>query len=181
MPGNDSSEFSVGANGQVHVAPVGSTLPTTASAALAAAFVDLGFVTDDGFTVTDGRTIVNVMSLQSFYPTRRIISERNFEVKFSLQQWNEDTIAFAFGGGTFTGDVYTPPDPSELDERALVITWQDGDNDFRFVLPKGLVTEDVETKVARTEVAVLPITFGVTPATGDDPWELIVEGPGVGS
>jgi hypothetical protein len=181
MAGNDSSEFAVGANAQVHVGAVGSTLPTTASGAPDGAFTDLGFVDDDGFTITDGRTIVDIRSLQSFYPTRRLISERSFQAKFSLQQWNEDTIAFAFGGGSFTGDVYTPPDPSELDERALLITWQDGDNDFRFVFPKGLVTEDVETKVARTAVALLPITFAITPASGDDPWELIVEAPGVGS
>jgi len=172
----DATEVVVGANGDVYVAPVGTSLPLDVDDPLNVAFSDaLGFTSEDGVTATDGKTTVNIGAWQSFYPLRTIVTERNFSAAFVLRQWNRDTVSLAFGGGTFeaTGSFtkYTPPDPSVIDERVLVIDYQDGDDQFRLVIPRCVVSEDVASQITRTAAADLPITMSVlAPAEGDDPW-----------
>src|SRR6185503_13529384 len=162
MP-NDSSEIVVGANGTVWVAPVGTTLPADIDEALAVDFVDVGFVSENGATFTDSKEITDINAWQSFYPVRRIISSRSSQLAFAIRQWNSDNVKFAFGGGQVTstanGFEYTPPDPSELDERALCLEWADDTKNYRLVFPRGLVSENVESTAARTSAMDLPITF----------------------
>jgi hypothetical protein len=174
----DATEVVVGANGDVYVAPVGTNVPADVDDPLDPAFSEaLGFVSEDGVTATDGKTTTNIGAWQSFYPLRTIVTERNFTVAFVLRQWNQDTVSLAFGGGTFeaTGSFtkYTPPDPSILDERVLIVDWADGDDDYRLVVPRCIVSEDVASQITRTNAADLPITMTVlAPAEGDDPWFL---------
>lgn len=169
----DATEVVVGANGQVYVAPVGSTAPTDAETAPAAAFVNLGYTSEDGATITDSRETENIGAWQSAYPIRRLVTSRELTVAFALRQWNESTVELAFGGGAVTGStgdwVYTPPGPEELDERALILDWQDGDKEYRLYIPRGIVTENVETTLNRTSAADLPITFAAMPADDATP------------
>ncbi len=52
MP-NNSDAIVIAGNGSVSVAPVGTDLPADHSTALAAAFVNLGYINEDGATFTD--------------------------------------------------------------------------------------------------------------------------------
>lgn len=180
---NDADQIVVAANGTVYVAPVGTTAPTAPTGALNAAWKDLGFITEDGATFTDSKTVEDILAWQSFYPVRKIVSAKDASVSFSLRQWNGRTVSLAFGGGN-TVDLgggnfsYVPPAPEVIDERAMLIEWQDGDKNYRLILPKGLVTEAVETNLVRTGSAVLPITFSITPDTGDDPYTFLADDPG---
>ena len=175
----DATEVVVGSNGDVYVAPVGTSLPLDVDDPLNVAFSEaLGFTSEDGVTATDGKTTENIGAWQSFYPLRTLVTERNFTVAFVLRQWNQDTVALAFGGGTFeaTGSFtkYVPPDPSYIDERVLVVDWQDGDDQYRLVVPRCIVSENVESQITRTAAADLPITMTVlAPAEGNDPWFLM--------
>lgn len=177
--GTDSGEIVVGANGAVSVAPlVGASAPTDATSALGSGWVDLGYVSEDGATFTDSRTVTPIPVWQSFYPARRVVTERDATLAFVLRQWNTATIRLAFGGGDISGSApnftYTPPEPDELDERQLCLDWQDGDRSFRLYMPKGIVTDNVATNIVRTGPADLPITFGVTPDAGADPYSIFV-------
>ncbi len=181
MPGNESGEIVVGANGSVFVAALGVAAPTNATTALASGWIDMGFVSENGATFTDSRTVTPIPVWQSFYPPRRIITERDAMVEFVLRQWNTATLRLAFGGGDITGTApnftYTPPDPSELDERQMCLDWQDGARSFRLYIGKGMVTDNVATNIVRTAAADLPIVFGVTPDSGDDPYEIFIHDP----
>lgn len=166
----DTDEIVVGANGTIWIAPVGTAAPASQSAAPGAGWVDIGFTSEDGVTLTDSKTLesINVWQLQN--PARRIVTERDTQVAFVARQWNADTVKLAFGGGEVTevtaGNYkYEPPDPEEIAEYALMVDWHDGDKDYRFVMPRGMVTDNVETNLVRTAAADLPITFG---AIGDD-------------
>lgn len=182
-----SSEVVIGANGSVYVAPLDATLPTDVGTALGAEWAELGYTSADGVTLTDGKEIFDVDAWQSFYPLRSGVQSRNFTASFVLRQWNESTVSLAFGGGSVEdiggGEYqYHPPGPEEIDERALVIEWQDNDKNYRVLLSKGLVTDDVETSVARTAAADLPITFALRPTgTEDDPWTLFTDDPAFAS
>lgn len=173
-----ADEIVVGSDGQIYVAPVGTTEPSDADDPLNAAFAVLGYTSEDGVTISDGKTVENIGAWQSFYTLRSIVTAREFNVSFVLRQWNRDQVSLAFGGGEFieTGAFtrYNPPDPSELDLRALVVDWQDGDEDFRLVVPKCLAIETVETQISRTAAADLPITMRVlAPSAGSQPWYLM--------
>jgi hypothetical protein len=183
MP-QDVDEIRVGANGAVRAAPLGTAIPATPIASPAAGWVDLGLVSEDGVSFKDARTLKEISVWQMFYTARRIITGRDLTVKFVLRQWNRDTVPLAFGGGSVTTTAgppahytYEPPDPEVIDERMLMVDWLDGDHDYRLILRRGMVTEDVETKLVRTDPADLPITFGVNGVAGVKPWSLLTNDP----
>lgn len=262
-----ADEILVGANGKVWVTDTDQTMPTdsdTAMGSVDSAWIDLGYVSDEGVNFSDTKEIESIMAWQSFYPIRRIVTGRDATLSFTLRQWNPDTLAFALGGGaiygptqvitltgfagtdsfkltynavetvafvrqtnataaaiqtalrTATGDTgltvtgttdegpftvvftggwdalaitvtspvgctgavtrsetkYEPPSPEDIDERALVVEWTDGVRDYRLLMPKGMVTEAVETNIVRTNAADLPITFAATPAAGGDAYTI---------
>lgn len=177
-------EIVVGANGSIYVAPVGSAKPATIDDPLDAAFVELGYATEDGVTWTDGKTLESIRAWQSFYDLRRIVSAKEGMLAFALMQWNGFTVPLAFGGGEITESApgsgffeYTPPDPSVIDERMLVVEWADGAKDYRLGFSKGMVSENVETNVVRTAEARLPITFALLGEEGVDPFFLQTNDP----
>lgn len=167
MAWNDSTELVVASNGQVYVAPVGTALPTTPTETLNAAFVGLGFCTEDGVTVTATPDVKDFTAWQSRQAVRRERNQQEIQASFQLEQWNEETVPFAFGGGEITslgGGDYRydfPQTDDALDERAMVIDAQDGDKLYRYVFPRGNVTEAVEAQYTRNALALLPITFKV--------------------
>lgn len=175
-------EIVVGQNGELYTAPAGTTMPTTEVAALDPAFVDLGYTSEDGVTLSDGKTLENIGVWQSFYPGRRLVTAREFNVSTILRQWNKGTVELAFGGtitdeggGTFK---LTPPAPEDLDLRALVVDWRDGTKTYRLVVPRCIIAETVESQINRSAAADLPITVSVLAEEGDDdPWNIYTDDP----
>jgi hypothetical protein len=177
MAWNDAGELIVGGNGQVYVAPVGTALPTTGPAqALNASFFGLGYHTEDGVSLAVTPQVTDFGAWQSRQPIRRELTAQEITVSFTLQQWNEETLQLAFGGGAVTdlgGGNYRydfPEDSDQLDERSLVVDVADGSKDIRFVFPRGNITDAVSTQFQRSAAAVLPITFKVLePEEGGSP------------
>lgn len=192
---NDASEIVVGANGRVLVADPdnvsawpedvvtgsGDTLDPSV-------WTEVGFVSEDGVTFTDGKNVNDINAWQAFYSVRKIVADKSSKVEFVMRQWDGATIALAFGGGQVDTSgsagaaIYTPAAPGDLDHRAMVIEWVDGDATYRLVLPNGIVTGEVSTKLTRTEAADLPVAFEVTPAgtptEGDlssQPWYIVTD------
>lgn len=165
MAWNDSDSLVVASNGQVYVGAVGATLPTTPDSTLSAAdWKGLGYVTEDGVSLSVSPNIEEFMAWQSRQPVRRELTAQEVQVSFSLEQWNEDTLPFAFGGditdlggGDYRFDLLADGDP--IDERALIIDAVDGSKNYRWVFPKGNVTDAVETTFQRSSLSVLPVTF----------------------
>lgn len=184
MPTQDASELVVASHGDVYIAPVGTTLPTAVDGALDGDFIQVGFITEDGVTLSVTPTIDEFMAWQSRQAVRRELSAQEIQIAFSLEQWNEHSIVLAFGGGTVT-----EPSPGEyqydfidedapLDERSIVLDWQDGDKQYRSVFERGNVTESVETNFVRSALAVLPITFKVlSPTNGGSPGYILTDDP----
>jgi len=172
VPGN----ILVGQNGQAYVAPLGTAEPANVASSLDAAFVELGIISEDGAKPVDSKETVDIPGWQSFYTYRTIVTKRDFRVGFVMREWKRETFALAFGGGTFVDQgggmtKYEPPSPETIDERVFVLDWQDGDANYRLVIPRCQVVEAVETQLARTVAADLPVTLAVlAPATGALPW-----------
>ena len=180
---NDPNEITVGANGRVLVAPVGTALPASISVAPDAAFIELGYLDEDGVTFTDGKTVEQIKVWQAFYAVRRIVTEKESMVAFNMSQWNEDNVIFAFGGGSVVADVpgseftYSPPAPGTIDERVMLVEFNDGLKNYRFVIERGMVTDDVETQLTKGAEGKLPIVFGVNGVDGSDAWKMQTDDP----
>lgn len=171
-----------GANGRILLAEVGTTAPTTSTSSMPAGWEEVGFISDAGVGLTDGKTSVDVNVWQRFYPVKRKVTNRTFTANFAMRQWDAVTLPFAFGGGSLTEPTagnfrYEAPEPDDLDDRAMCIEWTEGDVDYRFVIPRGNVSENMTTTIARTAPSDLPIAFGVLGEEGEPPFYFLSNDP----
>lgn len=185
MAWNDADELIVAASGQVYIAPVGTTLPTTADGTLNAAFNGLGFITEDGATITHTPEVQEFGAWQSRQPVRREKVKGDWAIAFALEQWNEVSIPLAFGGGTVVSDGGSgfrfdlPSDTDALPEYSIVIDAIDGSVEHRWVYERGNVTDAVETNYQASALALLPITFKVlAPSAGGSPGRYLTTAAG---
>lgn len=172
MTARNADEIVVASNGDVFVAPVGTTLPTTAEGALNVAFMALGYITEDGVTFTNSVESEGLPAWQSMQPVRTLVTGQEITASFGLMQWNEDTLKFAFGGGVYTdeGDgefSFLLPLPEEREEFACVIDAVDGNRVYRLVFPRVTVSDLGDIQFTRGDAAALPVTVTANPdATG---------------
>jgi hypothetical protein len=167
MAGNNSSEIRVAGSGRVLVAPVGTAAPATITAGWDAAWKDLGYTSTDGVAFSKKDKLDPVETWQAVSPARFIYADRDLTLKFSMLQFNEDTLPFFMGGGTMTTvdaltNVYSYDiaDGPKADERALGLEFTDGAAiTYRFIVPRGQVTASDDIKLSRKAPAMLGITF----------------------
>lgn len=183
----DSTEVRVGVTGQLYVAAVGTTAPTTTAGGWPSGWVPLGSITEDGPTMTPGMDVSETKEWQSLYTIRRTVTGRSLEWKFKLQQRNATTFELAFGGGsldeTSPGSgifVYTPPDAAFVDERAFGLEVQDGDIVDRYVLSRGLVTNVSDIMFRRSEATGFELTVAALGSGSTQPWSAIFDDAAMG-
>jgi hypothetical protein len=164
MPQN-ASEVRVAGTGRVLVAKVGTAMPPIGTDFPAADWKDLGYTSTDGVKFTKKDKVEGVDVWQSLSSVRYVYSDREMTLKFTLMQVNEDTLPFFFGGGQvkaasaglYTYDIAASPQP---DERALAVEFRDGSAiTYRFLVPRGMVTETDDLSLTRTAAVKLGVTF----------------------
>lgn len=167
MPGLNPNEIRVAGTGRVLVAPIGSAAPADTTAAWGTGWKDLGYTSTDGIKFTKKDKLDQVDTWQSVSAARFIYSDRDLTLKFALMQLNEDTLPFFFGGDSvketavgskiYKYDVANSP---KMDERMLGVEFSDGDAiKYRFIIPRGQVTETDELALTRTAAIKLGVTF----------------------
>lgn len=176
--GNDASEVLVASNGHIYVGPTTATAPTDATSSMGTGWVDLGYATEAGVTLTPSQTVVEIMAWQEFYPVRRIVTAKAFDVAFSLLQVNSATLALALGGatpsaGSGSGEFeIAAPSTSVLDERSMALDIIDGVKQYRVYIPKGMVTDLGAMTFSRGAAVEFPITFGAVATGTDEPYTM---------
>lgn len=182
-----AEEITVALTGHVYVAPytTGLVLPSNPFDAPAAAFIDIGYTSEDGVTFSVTPNVEDIMAWQKATPVRRIVTSRDSTIGYTLEQFNRDTFAHAFGGGTWTTIPaaagppavaehfrYDPPaDADALAEYACIIDFEDGARNGRLVMRRGTVNDTVETQLVRNNAAMLPVTLAaLTPDGASNAW-----------
>jgi hypothetical protein len=177
----NAAETLVGASGSVYVASVGATEPSSPTATPSSDWTELGYLSEDGVTWSVGKATEDVNAWQSFFPVRTLVTSQTSTLAMTLRQWNESTLVLALGGGTVTEELagfykYEPPAPGTVDERAIIVDWNDGDRHYRLIVRRAVVSDAVETQLQRGAAADLPVTFNVLGnQSGEAPFILLTD------
>lgn len=169
----NADELLVAVSGDVYVAPVDTPTPTLVRATLHPDFYKIGFVSEEGVSLAVNPEVGEEVAWQEQHPVRRDLERQRIAVTFDMLQWNAETVRFALGGEIRMSGPnewvldFPDSDGFELDERAIVIDWDDGDEPFRLVFKRGTVLGGLTTTLSKSSMAVLPIGFDVL-ATDDD-------------
>jgi hypothetical protein len=165
----DAGDVRVAGNAHIYLAPLLTVFPTFATEPDADDWTELGYVTPDGITLSFTREINEIFAMQSTEPVRVVSTRLPKTVGFTMMQGGQDQLLLALGGGTFTtaGSVYKyePPDPSVVDERAMVVEMIDGTNKYRWYYKRVQNREGVEHKYLREEAATFPVTMQILAPT----------------
>jgi hypothetical protein len=176
MPGTSAADTVIGANGKLWVAPIGTAQPTLAAAALNAAFIDCGYVSEEGVTFHDAKGKISVPAWNQSNPIRKISTDEVTTVAFNLLQWNEPVFELAFGGTIAASGVDWKFTPNQnADPRIMCVEWADGAKHFRLLVPRGEVSGEIELVLTRTNVVPIPVSFESTPAVGELPYYFLTD------
>ena len=166
----DASNVSFGkskATGAVYVAPAGTTVPTDATTALDAAFKNMGYISEDGYTQStetetqdikdwNGRT---VLTGQSGYTETHTVN---------FIETNIDTLKVVYGAANVTqaGNLITvKSNGAELEEHVVVIEIAlTGGRVRRIVIPKAKIADrSGEITYNATSAISYPAKFSASP------------------
>lgn len=137
---NDATNVRVAVTGAVYVAVSGSTQPTDATTALAAAYKDLGYVSEDGVTESRERSTEKLKAWQRGAVVREVVTESSISYTFRLLETKKEVVEL-FYGAIVDANGKVSIDPSATGGRqAFVIDVIDGDDFIRVSIKDGEVT-----------------------------------------
>lgn len=162
----------VGITGRVHLAPVGTALPTDVTAPLSAAFVDVGHISEDALTESLEISTEVLRSWQRPIGIRTLTTEVNWTFQFQMLETSPLNLELYYGGAdttVATGVATTaiPAWPSGV-QKACVIEILDGNITTRFAIPKVEVGERGEVNHTNTEGTMYDVTLNVLGTSLDD-------------
>ena len=123
--------------------------------------------------------------MQSADPVRIISTKMPKTIAFNMMQQGRDQLLLALGGGEYALEAaetdvyrYTPPDPAEIDERAMLVEMIDGDNTYRWEYKRVQNREGVEQKLLREDASTFPVTMQILiPSDQSAPFNMITNDP----
>ena len=158
--------------GAVAVAPLGTTMPTDAKSALASAWDDSGYISEDGISVTVTRSTTPIRDW-SKAAIRNLLTEYSGSISLNFLQIDEFATERMFGSSNVTvtaatssaGEQIKISIGAELPPReAWCFSMKDGDARIRVLVPNGQMT-DVSQIDFKPDAANI---IGGTLATYDD-------------
>lgn len=165
----DPENVRIGITGALYKAPTGSTAPTDAATALDAAFVNLGYVSDDGISENWEDSVNDVIAWQNGTHVRSAITESKFGLELSLLETKGAVLEMFHRGSTMVevavDNFQLDVKPTVADPSAWVLDVIDGTKLIRLYIGLGEVVERGEISYANGGAAMYPITLRGFPDT----------------
>lgn len=167
--------------GAIYRAPFGSTLPTSTSATLDAAFKELGYASEDGVVNTNSPETENIKA----WGGQTVLTVQNskddtFAVTL-IEALNADVLKAVYGSDNVTGSLSTGITVNVNDAEAEAAAWvfdmimRDGASK-RIVIPNGKITEIGEITYADNSAVGYAITITALPdKDGNNHYEYMLE------
>lgn len=189
MATNDAAKVLVArpkVSGAIFSAPLGSTLPTDASATLDAAFVGLGYASEDGVEASYERASEEIREWGG-----KIVKNPQTDVTDTygvtlIQSGSPDVLKEVYGDSNVTVTAATPSsgelisvsaNGEPLPAKSYVFDMIDGVAKRRVVIPNGQITATEATSFQRGAVVAYPITITAFPdETGVTHYEYLDNG-----
>lgn len=167
-----ANEVALAPFGNVLVAPVGTPLPTNASSAMNQAFRSVGYINEDGVSITPQVDLTDIKMWQSVLPVKTAIESVSLEVKFVMGQVNTVTWGLYFFNNTFTNNAgqaaMTMSSNPATQERSLIVEWDDEfQNTQRLVVPRAVLADREALNLVRNQAQTTGITLRVLDNSGN--------------
>jgi hypothetical protein len=174
-----------GITGNVRVAPLGTTAPTTL-APFAAGWSDLGYVSDNGVVQSNNADTVEIPSWQQGTIVRRYISGSSTTWAFTCLETKFETVSLYYPGSTFTTaagiTTVTVRNPTN-DPRAFAIDVIDGEvapgspRILRWLIAKGELTDRGDVTFSNGDPVGWDMTITAYPDAGGTTMLLLTNDP----
>ncbi|MBW3663573.1 MAG: phage tail protein [Actinobacteria bacterium] len=167
----DATKVRVGVTGAVYVAPEGTARPTDATAALIAAFVDVGYISEDGVTESQDEDVEDITAWQNGAKVRKVKTSHDLMYSFTMIETSAVTLREYYGNFAAADSVAVgnPVDDTveidgvELPHRVWVLSVLDGEHVLRVVIPDGQVTERGDITYVNGEAVGREVTISCFP------------------
>jgi hypothetical protein len=165
--------------GAIHVAPSGTTLPTDATTALDAAFVNLGYVSEEGLTNSNsaavetihawGKDIIFSKDGDNETYSWTLLEVLDANVQKFIRGADNVTVA---EGGAMSVQVKRPSERSQMEEHAIVVEMILRNRAVRHVIPRGVITELGEVNYTDDDTVGYQVTVtALADANGNSHYE----------
>ena len=167
--------------GAVFTAPIGTTLPTDATSALASAFVCLGYVSEDGLS-NNNELSVNAIKAWGGNIVYRSLTEMNDEFGLALiETENVDVLKTVYGESHVSVDASGNISVDVVGEDPVERVWVfelalRGDRAKRIVIPDGAITSRDEISYNDSDAVAYGITVSAYPDSNSSTHKEYIEG-----
>jgi hypothetical protein len=168
----DATNVRVAVTGAVYAAPEGSTSPTNATTAPAAAFLDLGYLGEDGLTLARDVDSDEIVTWQNGTVVRRTITSQATTIEFKLVETKEDVLEFVNPGATITGagPYAMEVGPVTSERHAIVFDVVDDTIRRRLYFPNCEITDFGDVEFVNGQAIGYPVTLTCYPDASDVVW-----------
>jgi hypothetical protein len=156
----DSTKVRAGIAGGVSVGPLTAAAPTGTASALTG-FTDLGFISDEGLTLSRDRNTEKIKAWQNASVIRTLITEASITYKFTLVETKKEVIELVWGTTVTSTAVegnYLMIPASTGGKKSFVFDVFDGAELERHYLAIGEVTEVGDIKYVSDDVYAYEVT-----------------------
>jgi hypothetical protein len=158
----DSTKVEVASTGAVYLAPLGTTLPTDSSTALAAAYTNVGYLSEDGITESPDEDTNEIQAWQNGDVVRTVQTSHSISYSFTMIETNEYSLKAYYGNYTAGGWKING---AQLPRQVLVIETIDAGKLRRRVAQVAQVTERGDVELTNSEATGYEVTFTCYPGT----------------
>jgi Ca2+-binding RTX toxin-like protein len=180
--GGNSDHVELGP-GRLWVAPLGTTEPTSASAALPSAWVAIGY-TEDGSAYAADITSEPVEVAEELDPVKYENTRRLNRLTFQMAEATARNLVLALGGGAGQandGSSVEPPTPGA--EVAVMIVWDSeetaGADNVRWIYRQAKPSGTIEIAHRKAPgKTLIPVTFNLEKPASAKPWKVFPNAAG---
>lgn len=161
---NQASNVRVAVSGAFYKAPLATPLPTSAAATppLNTAFVDLGYISEDGVTQTIDADTSDIKAWQNGDIVRTIQTSHKVSYQMTMIETKKEVLELFYSDPDATAAAVKITGKQAKHE-TYVLDVLDGDKTVRLVIPDGQVTERGEVTFKNEEAIGYQVTIVAYP------------------
>lgn len=152
-----------GVVGYAYALPVTATMPTSTATPLPANADDLGFVSEDGLTISTDRSSETIKDW-NLDDVRALLTEHGSTVTFTLISWTVASLKAFFGDANVTDsstETVVRINSRDIGDRGWVFNLKDMDRKRRVVVPRGSISSQGDITFVKGEQT--PLEIELTP------------------